>query len=159
MTDEQLQSVKENKSDPPADNEQSDGVENGGNNLTFSNANLYSCSRYSQGASHPLEPTCRIHFTILKKLHIVNATCLGLTNTKLYAVLKAIYPGKISIDPYAYSYNWAKIGLLGELISGWMKLRLLWDGFVFVTPKRYKELEDKDHDLGVRAQRDYIGKW
>jgi hypothetical protein len=88
-----------------------------------------------------------VHFTILKNLHIVQATCLGLTNTKLYAVLKAVHPGKIPVDPYAYSYNWAEIGLLGELISEWMKPRILWGGFVFVTPERYKELEDRDYDL------------
>lgn len=100
-----------------------------------------------------------IHFILLKKLHIVQATCLGFTNTKLYAVLKAIYPGKISIDQYAYSYNWAEIVLLGELITEWMKPRLLWDGFVFVTPERYGELEDQEYDLSMQVQRDYIGRW
>jgi hypothetical protein len=33
-----------------------------------------------------------------------------------------------------------------------MKPRLLWDGFVFVTPKRYRELEDRDYELSLRAQ-------
>jgi hypothetical protein len=100
-----------------------------------------------------------IHFEIFKNLHIVHATCLGLTNTTFYAVLKAIYPGKISIDPYAYTYNWAEVGLLGNLISQWMRPRLLWDGFVFVTPERYKELEDRDCDLSLQAQFEEMCKW
>ncbi|KAH8756956.1 hypothetical protein BGZ57DRAFT_859474 [Hyaloscypha finlandica] len=100
-----------------------------------------------------------IHFAIFKNLHIVHATCLGLTNTTFYAVLKAIYPGKISIDPYAYKYNWAEVGLLGNLISQWMRPRLLWDGFVFVTPERYKELEDRDYDLSLQAQFEEMCKW
>jgi hypothetical protein len=100
-----------------------------------------------------------IHFAIFKNLHIVHATCLGLTNTTFYAVLKAIYPGKISIDPYAYKYNWAKVGLLGNLISQWMCPRMLWDGFVFVTPERYKELEDRDYDLSLQAQFEEMCKW
>ncbi|PMD60620.1 uncharacterized protein K444DRAFT_629118 [Hyaloscypha bicolor E] len=100
-----------------------------------------------------------IHFAIFKNLHIVHATCLGLTNTTFYAVLKAIYPGKISIDPYAYKYSWAKVGLLGNLISQWMRPRMLWDGFVFVTPERYKELEDRDYDLSLQAQFEEMCKW
>jgi hypothetical protein len=46
-----------------------------------------------------------IHFKILKSLHIIHATCLGLTNRALYSALKALYSQKIPIDPYAYSYD------------------------------------------------------
>lgn len=33
-----------------------------------------------------------------------------------------------------------------------MKPRLPWDGFVFVTQRRYKELEDRDYELSLRAR-------
>ena len=97
-----------------------------------------------------------IHFAIFKKLHLVTATCLGLTNSKLYAILKAVYADPISLCPHVYSshlakisYEWVEFGLLGTLISGGMKPRLLWDHFYFLTPERYEWFEDGHHKLSL----------
>ncbi|PMD32754.1 hypothetical protein L207DRAFT_536049 [Hyaloscypha variabilis F] len=161
MTGNQVDKVKEDEPASSAVSEQSAAIGEDDDDLMYSDAE-HASGLTVTARREPLTILtlpADVHFTILKNLHIVQATCLGLTNTKLYAVLKAVHPGKIPVDPYAYSYNWAEIGLLGELISEWMKPRILWGGFVFVTPERYKELEDRDYDLGLRAQPDYIGKW
>jgi hypothetical protein len=103
-------------------------------------------------------------FKIFSLLHLPSAVCLGLTNKILWAVLKTLYPGKISM---AFGCFWCcrydkEDGILFDRISEWMKPRVLFPSFYgvsykygdykYVTHERYIELYAQyweDYDRGV----------